>query len=126
MAIIWLNKKHKEGIATLCSKSITLNKAMISDFDGIDRVMVGFDEQKKNLLIKPLSGNELARGDIDEDSIYKISINSTYVRLTSKPIIEEINKIFDIGLINKSIKKFKTSYDERDKIVIIDLKEEVE
>ena len=90
MAIVWLNKKQKDGLATFNETSITLNKTALVPMETANMVMIGLDETNHEIIIKPLNDNQAMRGDIEIDSMYKVTINSSYARITSKEVISEI------------------------------------
>ena len=122
MAIEWFSTTNKEGIATLYESNITLNKNTIRNIEDAYSVMLGIDEEKKQVVIKPLNKEADQRGDIPPTHKYKITIRSSYGRIANKDFMRNIEKAFGISLAEP--KKYPTYYDEDNHLVIIDLKEE--
>lgn len=123
MAIEWFSATSKEGIATLYDSNITLNKNTIRNIEDAYSVMLGIDQEKKQVVIKPLNKEQDQRGDIPPTHKYKITIRSSYGRIANKDFMRKIEKLGNFSLIEP--KKFNTFFDEDNNLVIIDLKEEI-
>ena len=124
MAIVWLNKKQKDGLATFNETSITLNKTALVPMETANMVMIGLDETNHEIIIKPLNDNQAMRGDIEIDSMYKVTINSSYARITSKEVISEIENALNLNFDVKKGKKYKTRWDAKENILIVNMREE--
>lgn len=124
MAIVWLNKKQKDGLATFNETSITLNKTALVPMETANMVMIGLDETNHEIIIKPLNDNQAMRGDIEIDSMYKVTINSSYARITSKDVISEIENALNLNFDVKKGKKYKTRWDAKENILIVNMREE--
>lgn len=123
MSIIWLNKDKKPGIATFTDKAITLNTSVIDALKDCTYVMIGIDDKEDEVIIKPISINEIERAKIDVNVLYKVSINRSYARITSKSVVEKVEETFkNCDVFNK---KFPTSYDEIKDLIHIYLNKEV-
>lgn len=123
MPIEWFSTSSKDGIATLYESNITLNKNTIRNIEDAYSVMLGIDNDKKYVVIKPLTKEQDQRGDIPSNHKYKITIRSSYGRISNKDFMKKIEKL---GGFSLSIpKKFSTTYDEGSKLVYIKLKEEL-
>lgn len=119
MGIVWFNERPKDGIATLYEGNITLNKVAIENLEDAFSVMLGIDYDNKLVYIKPLSKDQDQRGDIPEKSKYKITIRSSYGRISNKDFMQELSSI-----INRNLKdpvKCVTTWDFDEKVLIIDL-----
>ena len=119
MGIVWFNERPKDGIATLYEGNITLNKVAIENLEDAFSVMLGIDYDNKLVYIKPLSKDQDQRGDIPEKSKYKITIRSSYGRISNKDFMQELASI-----INRNLKdpvKCVTTWDFDEKVLIIDL-----
>ena len=122
MAIEWFDSSSKDGIATLYESNITLNKNTIRNIEDAYSVMLGIDKDKKQVVIKPLNKEQDMRGDIPATHKYKITIRSSYGRIANKDFMRKIEKLGGFSLSEP--KKFSTSYDEDNNLVIINLGEE--
>jgi hypothetical protein len=103
----WLNKTSESNcIVTLYESNITLNTEATHRFRSAFRVMIGLNTEDRVIAIKPLSKEEIEKYGIREDQMYKISIGSSYSRISNKKIIKDISE--QIGLeFSETIKSFK-------------------
>ncbi len=124
MNVTWFNENQKSLISTIQNNNITLNKTCIYVIEHAYRVMLGLDYDEKTVYIKPLSKEESIRGDIKENHQYKITIKSSYARVSNKSFINEIKKTLGIDDLSNP-KKFISEYDEKSKTLKIDLNKEV-
>ena len=122
MPIEWFDSSSKDGIATLYESNITLNKNTIRNIEDAYSVMLGIDQEKMQVVIKPLNKEQDMRGDIPATHKYKITIRSSYGRIANKDFMRKIENVGGFKL--NEPKKFPTFYDEFNHLVIIDLKEE--
>ena len=121
MKIEWLNHKNKLGFASFQNNCITFNMALLQYFKS-NYVRIGVDSNLRKIIVQPLSNETIDIGAIDEGTIYKISINKSYGRITNKGLIGDLVENYHFNINDK---KFTTSYDEKNDIIIIDLDKEV-
>lgn len=124
MEITWFNEKPKDCIVTLASGNITLNKPATTFFENAYSVMLGYEKQEKVIVIKPLSKAEAMRHDIPDSNKYKITVRSSYSRVTNKAFMERIAEIATIDLAHEP-RKYKATWDHKNQILLVDLKEEI-
>lgn len=125
MSITWFNENQKSLISTIQNNNITFNKTCLNFIQHAYSVMLGVDYDNNIVHIKPLSKEDATRGDITEKEQYKITIKSSYARVSNKMFINEIKKMLKIDDLTDP-KKFITLYDEYNKTLIIDLNKGVE
>ncbi|WP_025724672.1 hypothetical protein [Acholeplasma granularum] len=104
MGVTWFNGEPKEIIVTLTHNSITINKSGSQLFEFANQVMLGYDVDKRLILIKLLSKDEVLRGDIPEHSRYNVSVNTSYGRITNKAFLTRIDSLFNLSLDEKGSK----------------------
>jgi hypothetical protein len=122
MGITWFDSKEREGVASLYDNNITLNVEASVPFEYAYRVKVGVDE-KKNIVIAPLSKERVLRGDLDEYSLLEIAYKRSYSRICSTSLMKRIAA--ETGLtLSKEAKRFATSWDEDDNLLTIHLDKE--
>jgi hypothetical protein len=109
MAIEWLNSKKRNGVATISEGAITFNTTALEPLKSFLYVMIGYDREKKIIAIKPIDYNLSQRGDIDQSMMYKLSVSTSYGRITSKDVVDNIKEVFNKDIIDK---KFMTSWDD--------------
>ncbi|WP_162164018.1 hypothetical protein [Acholeplasma hippikon] len=124
MSIVWFNEKPKEIVVTLTPVNITINKSGSQLFETAYQVMLGYDSTNQLMLIKPLSKDEVLRGDIPEHARYNISINSSYGRIANKAFITKIIQLFNLELNDKG-SKFKAVWKPGQQLLEVNLKEVV-
>jgi hypothetical protein len=124
MEITWFNEKPKDCVVTLAAGSLTLNKPATTYFETAYSVMLGIDKANKLIVIKPLSKSDAIRHDIADNKKYRITVRTSYSRVTNKAFMEEIS---DLSKLNLEIEthKFKAAWDSKEQILIVDLKEEL-
>lgn len=104
MGIVWFNEEEKEILVTLSPTQITINKIGAKFFENANQVMLGYDEERNYIIIKPLSKEDVLRGDIPEHARYNISNNVSYSRITNKLFLTKVIEIFNIKIENTAIK----------------------
>lgn len=122
MNITWFNEKPKDCIVTIGNGSITLNKPAVMFFENAYSVMLGTNIDEKIIIIKPLNKERALMHDIPDNSKYRITIRSSYGRITNKAFLKEIVDWFQIDVLN-DVKKFKANWDHKNEILLVDLKE---
>lgn len=125
MSITWYNERKKDCIATLYDTNITLNRPTSIFVERAYKVMLGVDTKKQEVYIKPITKNEVTRNDYDKTELYNITLKSSYSRITNKGFMKEIKKIIGTNEIGAKPKKFLIEYDEENKVLVVDLKEEL-
>ncbi len=123
MSIKWLMVNEEQLTATFYETNITLNKVSSSYFEDAFKVLVGLDLNNKEVVIKNLNKAEAQRGNLDKNQLMDIRIRPSYGRISSKKIMSEIQKAFKLDFKNHL--KYKAKWDLNEKILKIDLKEEV-
>lgn len=124
MEINWFNEKPKDCIVTLSAGTITLNKPATNYFENAYSVMLGSDKKNKVFVIKPLTKAESMRHDIPENKKYRITVRSSYSRVTNKAFLEEIKEMTGLTFAEDT-HKYKALWDSKEQVLIIDLKEEL-
>ena len=122
MSIVWFNEEPKEIIVTLTPVNLTINKSGSQFFETANQVMLGYDLNKSLIIIKPLSKDDVLRGDIPEHARYNISINSSYGRIANKSFITRIIQLFNLDLLEKGT-KFKAIWKPNQLLLEVNLKE---
>jgi protein gp37 len=87
MSFTWFHEKPKEVIVTLASGNITLNKQASMFFEHAFAVMLGVNHHTHQIAIKPLTKEAAMSHVIPENQKYKITLKSSYARITNKAFI---------------------------------------
>lgn len=124
MEINWFNEKPKDCIITLAAGTITLNKPATVYFENAYSVMLGMDRNNQLIVIKPLTKADAMKHDIPENKKYRITVRSSYSRVTNKGFVDEIIEMSGINVLQEA-HKFKALWDHKEQLLIVDLKEEL-
>ncbi len=124
MDITWFNEKPKDLIVTLAKGNLTLNKPATIFFEYAYSVMLGYNKDQQSIFIKPLNKEHALRHDIHDSNKYRITVKSSYSRVTNKAFVDEICQFANIDL-SKEAKKYKANWLEKEQILVVDLKKEV-
>lgn len=127
MSIMWFNtlSKNKNCIATIYDTNITLNKYACDLMANVYTVMLGLDYEKKKIYIRFLSKDMSTRGDIPLSSQYKITIRSSYGRISNVDFIKEVKTLLGISSLKDEPKKFAVNLLDDNDTLEIDLNKEV-
>ena len=124
MNISWFNKDEKLGVATIYATNITMNKVISDIIEDSYGGLLGIDKEEKKIILKPISINKYNEGTIDKNMFFKLSGGKTYSRVSSTDFINEISSLFSMNF-SSSAKKYTCAWDKDEKVVIINLTEEV-
>lgn len=122
MSLVWFNDNLKDIFATLTNTQITLNKYGATYLESANKVLLGYDAENSKIVIKPLSKDEVIRGDIPETSLYNVSISASYARVTNKAFLSTVIDLFNLDLPKEGF-KYKTVWNEKNKVLEVLLKE---
>ena len=104
MSLIWFNDNLKDIYVTLTPNQLTINKFGASFFETANKVLLGFDIDREVVIIKPLSKDDVIRGDIPESSLFNVSMNVSYARITNKSFLGVVNETFSLKLPKEGYK----------------------
>ncbi|MFW6298689.1 MAG: hypothetical protein ACOC14_03310 [Bacillota bacterium] len=121
MGFKWTSRKPNKGKATLYESNITLNKSASSHFEHAYNVLLGLDKDTKRIAIKPVTKQEYERGIIPEEKRHKITVRSSYARVSNKRFMEEVSAVAGLDLHENNAIKFDTMWSDEDDALIIDL-----
>ena len=118
--IKWFDAKERFGSASLYSNNITLNTTAMYPLDYAFRVLVGV-EDNKNIVIKPVSKNEVESGTLDESRLLKLERHKSFARISSSVLMRQIAEELKLEL-SKTALKFETSWDDNENVLVINIK----
>lgn len=118
--IKWFDAKERNGSASLYSNNITLNTTAMYPLDYAFRVLVGLTDEK-NIVIKPVSKNEVESGTLDESRLLKLERHKSFARISSSILMRQISEVLNLEL-SKSAIKFETSWDDNENVLVINIK----
>ena len=121
MSFIWASKKPKDGVATLYENNITLNKAASSHFEHAYNVLLGLDADSLKIAVKPVSKEQFDIGSVPEEKRHKITVKSSYARVSNKKFLKEVAELANIDLTDNNSFKFKANWSKDEHLLVIDL-----
>ena len=113
------------GIASFYDSHITLNKPMLRHCDDTYRVRVGNDNEAKKLYLFLLNKDRALSGEFNESTLIKPSFSKTYFRLCSKQLMDYIFNDYNLEIEKNVPLKFKASFDEGKKAIVIDMEDKL-
>lgn len=122
MKIQWITKDETKDAVTIYENNIRLSKKAANYFEDAYAVAIGIDSDSNNLIIKNVSKEEAESHIIDKNQLHKISIKTSYARITGKKIIDEIKNIFNLEFKTQlSCYKLGAKWNTGDKMLIIEM-----
>lgn len=121
--IEWFSKSQKEMIATIHNTNITINKPGVDALSSAYAAMLGIDENQKVVAIKPLTKDEYDSGLYEKDLMFVLTGGSSYTRVSSSDFVHRLGGV--LGTDFSSPRKYSCEYDKDEKLLRIDVREEV-
>ena len=118
--IKWFDAKERNGTASLYVNNITLNTTAMYPLDCAFRVIVGVRDDN-NIVIKPVSKNEVESGTLDESRLLKLETHKSFARISSSILMRQIAEELKIELSKNAI-KFETTWDDNENVLVINIK----
>lgn len=118
--IKWFDVKEKNGTASLYSNNITLNTVAMYPLDYAFRILVGIQDDT-NIIIKPVSKNEVENGELDESRLLKLERRKSFARISSSLLMRQISEELKITLSKVPV-RFETYWDNSENVLVINVK----
>ena len=125
MDVQWFSRKT-DGTATIYETNITFNKTASRYFVNTYAVLIGFDKENKNVVVKALDKEEASLNKYKGLTLYKVSIKPTYGRINSKQLITNIQNYSNFDFQEVKMHKFACSWNQEQKFLTIYLEKEVQ
>lgn len=122
MEIQWFSKKCNEQVS-IYQTNITLNTEATHHFESSYKVIIGFDVKNSNLIIKSLNKEDSESGAFSSYELHDISIKKSYGRINGKEIIKNISHFCELDFSKALYYKYKCSWNESTKSLIIYMNE---
>jgi hypothetical protein len=109
------------GLASLYERHISFNTKLIKYFDDCYKVRVGIDKEDNKIYVFIYDRDYALSGEIPESSLLSIQVSKSYVRISSKQLIEYICDRFKLEIPKKSFLQYKASYNEAKKAIVMEI-----
>ena len=120
MKIEWLTIDDAKSAVTIYDNNIRLSKKAADYFQDAYAIAIGVDRETKNIIIKNISKEEADSNAIEKASLHKISIKSSYGRITGKQMVDELKRIFHFDFNTCQTYKFGARWNTGDKMLIVE------
>ena len=120
----WFSKSEKNAIATIYSTNITINKPGVDILANSYAVMLGLDESNYKIALHPISQDDYESKKYPEENMFILSGGKSYVRVSSTDFVSKIGNLINHDF-SKSTLKYKCYYDQKENLLIIDLRKEI-
>ena len=120
MKIEWLNKVDTSSAVTIYENNICLNKQASNYFLDAYSVAIGIDSETNNIIIKNVSKEEAESLVIDKENLNKISIKSSYGRITGKKIVDQISFALNLDFKKQNAFKYNAKWNTGSKMLIVE------
>ncbi|MCL2548676.1 MAG: hypothetical protein FWE76_05910 [Symbiobacteriaceae bacterium] len=117
----WVKNESRNPYVTIYSTNITLNRSAIEFLDNPWHVMLGVNKAGKQVAIRPVTQQEVEDGLVTREECYRISIGRSYGRIANRSFCSMLDETFGLDLSTETGRKYPLSYDEAEKILVIDL-----
>lgn len=116
----WIPGNAYSTVVTLYPNNFTLNNTAATYFKDVRWCCIGLDKKALKVAIKPIAKREIDLNLVPLDQLHKVSIGKGYARISNKLILDEI-----AALLHKECNgiKYNATFDEKERMLIIDLKE---
>lgn len=124
MDIQWFSKSPK-GVATIYESNITLNTVATNHFKNAFGILIGYSTERKTLLIKSVSKDEIVMGLYKDLEIHEISVKPSYGRITGKSMISKLCEFYPIEFNQNSLNKYECEWNSEEKTLEIFLERRI-
>ena len=114
----WVKGNAYTMLVTLYPNNFTLNNVAAAYFEDIRWCCIGLDREERKVAIRPVTKREVDLKLIPLEQLHKVSMGKGYARISNKALIEGIAQL--TGIECNGI-KVPAQFDEREKMLIIDL-----
>ncbi len=123
MNIKWINKENTSNAITIYNNNITLSKQAAMLFEDAYGILVGVEEEIKQIVFKKVSIEEVNKKIVDKDDIYTLTMKPSFGRINNKKLVSELEKVFCFDFLNHPSYKFNAKWNNGLKMLIVDVKE---
>lgn len=117
----WVKNDIATPTVTIYESNLTLNKIACEEFSDVRYVLLGLDEDTKQLAIKPVTKDEVDLGIYPTSQLHKISIGKSYGRISNKPFIKSLSELYDLNFAKANGIKFIANFDDKNNLLIVQL-----
>lgn len=119
----WLTGNAHTMVVTLYNTNITLNNSAAAYFSDVRYATIGINRDLKQFVIRPVTKREVELKIVQLEHLHKVSIGKGYARISNKIVCDELSAIINENLEGQ---KYIARYDDKEKLLVINLSDESE
>lgn len=119
----WLTGNAHTLVVTLYNTNITLNNSAAAYFSDVRYATIGINRDLKQFVIRPVTKREVELKIVQLEHLHKVSIGKGYARISNKIVCDELSAIINENLEGQ---KYIARYDDKEKLLVINLSDESE
>ena len=119
MDVTWFGEEDKCGQASFYKTNLTLNTVSTDPFRSAYRVRVGGDKSG-NIVIMPLVKDQVERDYTGGKGIYVLAVKKSYSRISSTELMSQIAASLGIDTFGEKPLQFRTHFDKREGMLVIE------
>lgn len=118
MAFHWQSNLTSSLILTIYETNLTLNQSSRQYFEDIRYVLLGIDDQRLDIGIKPVTKNEIDQNLYPIEKLHKVSVGKSYIRITNRHFQETLIDLWNLDFHTQKSYKIALTYDDFHKVLI--------
>ena len=121
MAVKWIKKTEEKGSATIYPNYLLTNREFVDKFQDKYSVLVGLDDDSREIVLKPLSIDEDGDPKYRDALRVKINIQRSFIRFGNTKSMKQIASSIELDDIPKDGIKGTSKWDELSESLYITL-----
>lgn len=109
------------GLASIYERHVSFNTKMIKYFDNCYRVRIGIDKEVSKIYVFIYDKDFVESKEVPESSLLAIQVSKSYVRISSKQLVDYLKSNFNLEIPKKEFLQFECQYNDSKKAIIIDM-----
>ncbi|MCD7892573.1 MAG: hypothetical protein LUG60_02630 [Erysipelotrichaceae bacterium] len=121
MSFKWSTNDISKMLLTIYETNLTLNKAASIHFENVNYVLLGIDEDARQIGIKPVSKEEIDEHIYYQNQLHRFSHGKSYGRITNKSFVKDLSDTFGLDFSENQCYKYSVTFDVVHSILIAQL-----
>ncbi len=109
------------GTASIYERHISFNTKLIKYFADCYKVRVGVDMDENRIYVFIYDRDFSESGEISQSSLLSVQVSKSYVRISSKQLVDYIADKFKLEIPKKEFLQYKAFYNDEKKAIIVEM-----
>ncbi len=109
------------GTASIYERHISFNTKFIKYFADCYKVRVGVDMDENRIYVFIYDRDFSESGEISQSSLLSVQVSKSYVRISSKQLVDYIADKFKLDIPKKEFLQYKAFYNDEKKAIIVEM-----